>query len=50
VEPDDSEAIGRGIHLWLRGIPAPSWDGYERDNSWEKNAEIVCDRLWGPRA
>jgi glycosyltransferase involved in cell wall biosynthesis len=48
VEPDDYDAIRCGIQLWLDGIQAPRWIEYERDNSWEKNAEIVCDRLWGP--
>ena len=50
VEPDDGDAIRRGIQLWLAGMPEPSWDKYERDNAWEKNAEIVCDRLWETQA
>lgn len=46
VKPDDSEAIRDGIQQWLNGIEPPKWEEYEKDNSWDKNAEIICQRFW----
>jgi glycosyltransferase involved in cell wall biosynthesis len=47
VEPDDCSAIGSGIRRWLDGIPEPRWEAYASDNSWETNARIVHERMWG---
>ncbi|MGA2258644.1 MAG: glycosyltransferase, partial [Thermoguttaceae bacterium] len=47
VEPDDCAAIQDGIRRWLAGIPEPRWENYARDNSWEMNATVVCERMWG---
>lgn len=47
VKPDDWQAIRDGIQQWLNGIEAPQWEQYEQDNSWDKNAEIICQRFWG---
>lgn len=46
VEPDDWRAIQSGIQQWLDRPVSPQWEAYERDNSWQRNAEIVRDRLW----
>ncbi|MEA5620799.1 hypothetical protein VB711_23595 [Cronbergia sp. UHCC 0137] len=47
MKPDDWEAIRDSIQQWLNGIDQPQWERYEQDNSWDKNAEIICQRLWG---
>ncbi|MDX2256933.1 MAG: glycosyltransferase family 4 protein [Pseudanabaenaceae cyanobacterium bins.39] len=47
VQPDDWQAIRDGIQQWLNGIDLPQWERYEQDNSWDKNAEIVCQRFFG---
>ncbi|WP_414530438.1 glycosyltransferase family 4 protein [Nodularia chucula] len=47
VKPDDWQAIRDGIQQWLNGIDPPEWERYEQDNSWDKNAEIICQRFWG---
>jgi glycosyltransferase involved in cell wall biosynthesis len=49
VEPDNCAAIEAGICQWLGGIPEPHWDAYASDNSWEQNAEIVCNKMWDNR-
>lgn len=49
VEPDNWKAICDGIHLWLNDTVKPNWKDYKRDNSWEKNAEIVCRQFWKPQ-
>ena len=47
VEPDSAEAIWDGIDRWLRGeMPSPRWEQYEQENSWERNAEIVIQKLF----
>ncbi|MBD2201177.1 glycosyltransferase family 4 protein [Calothrix sp. FACHB-1219] len=46
VKPDDWQAIRDGIQQWLNGIAPPLWEQYEQDNSWDKNAEIICQRFW----
>ncbi len=47
VEPDKVEALVDGIRR-LRSSPlAPRWAAYEADNSWQRNAEIVIDRMFG---
>ena len=47
VKPDDWQAIRDGIQQWLNGIDSPQWEQYEEDNSWDKNAEIICGRFLG---
>ena len=47
VKPDDWQAIRDGIQQWLNGIAPPQWDRYEEENSWDKNAEIICKKLFG---
>lgn len=42
VQADDATALVHGIQHWLRDPPAPDWQGYEGDNSWEHNAELVA--------
>ena len=47
VEPDSPEAIRHGLQKWLNGkMPTPMWEQYEKENSWQRNAEIVIDRLF----
>jgi glycosyltransferase involved in cell wall biosynthesis len=50
VEPDKCEAIRNGIRRLLEGIPEPSWAKYACDNTWDKNARIVRNRMWSPSA
>jgi glycosyltransferase involved in cell wall biosynthesis len=45
IEPDDPAAVKAGIARWLQQPPTPDWDGYNRDHSWKRNAEIVASRL-----
>ncbi|MCX6595978.1 MAG: glycosyltransferase family 4 protein [Acidobacteria bacterium] len=47
VEPDSAAAIKDGLARWLQGIPAPDWEGYVRDNSWERNAVLVTRQMFG---
>ena len=47
VEPDSAEAIRDGLGRWLRGeMPSPRWEQYEQENSWERNAKIVIQKLF----
>ena len=47
VEPDSAEAIECGLQKWLDGeMQTPLWEQYEEENSWQRNAEIVIDRLF----
>ena len=48
VEPDDEEALANGLRRWQTAPPVPRWDAYVADNSWQRNAEIVGDRLLNP--
>lgn len=43
VPPDDDAAILAGAHRLLADPPAPEWDRYERENSWQENARRVLD-------
>jgi glycosyltransferase involved in cell wall biosynthesis len=40
-EPDDDLAILKGAKRLLAEPPAPEWERYERENSWEENARRV---------
>jgi len=48
VEPDDLEEIiiaskELATHHQLHSSPAPAWDRYESENSWEENARIILE-------
>lgn len=45
VDPDDAEALVRGIGRWLHAPPSPRWDDYCVENSWRRNAEIVLRQM-----
>jgi glycosyltransferase involved in cell wall biosynthesis len=47
VEPDCPTAVADGIKNWLRNPVASDWHSYEKDNSWDTNARIVCDTYFG---
>jgi glycosyltransferase involved in cell wall biosynthesis len=46
VPPDSWECIRDGIQTFLRTPPTPQWQRYETEQSWERNAALVCDRLF----
>lgn len=41
VEPDSPAAVVTGLKRLLAVPPVPRWEDYTRDNSWERNAELV---------
>jgi glycosyltransferase involved in cell wall biosynthesis len=41
VEPDDISALKTGMKTFLSSPPEPDWNGYQQDNSWERNAKIT---------
>lgn len=45
VEPDDVDAIARGIARWLNNSVNPQWERYLEENSWELNARLVAKFL-----
>jgi hypothetical protein len=52
VEPDDVQEIVRGASKFVPNsameqpaTPAPAWDRYECENSWEESARIVLENL-----
>lgn len=47
VEPDNFEALKAGLAAALRGGINPRWDAYESENSWQRNAEMVKERMFG---
>ncbi|MGD1073969.1 MAG: glycosyl transferase family 1, partial [Bryobacteraceae bacterium] len=47
VEPDDAEAIVRGLHEWRLGLPEPLLAEHRLENSWRRNAELVRDIMFG---
>jgi hypothetical protein len=47
VEPDSAEAIVKGLRRWETGLPAPNWEQYAADNSWERNAQLIIERVFG---
>lgn len=46
VEPDKEESIWRGLRDSLAGMPQPLYSEYLEENSWRRNAQLVCDRLF----
>jgi glycosyltransferase involved in cell wall biosynthesis len=52
VAPDDLDEILAGsiqisTHQELNPATPPAWAQYERENSWKKNAKIVCNSFFG---
>lgn len=45
VPPDDPTALENGLHRFLGQVPEPDWQGYERANSWDRNAQLVAQSL-----
>ena len=45
VEPDSVDAIRDGLRDWMTNGIAPDWDGYNRENSWARNAELVHEAI-----
>ncbi|BET68286.1 hypothetical protein ASA1KI_32040 [Opitutales bacterium ASA1] len=48
VEPDDADAVTRGLRALVSEPPRPLWDDFVRENSWEENARIVVQTLFNP--
>lgn len=46
VIPDSIEAISDGIQKLLIKTDEPLWSEYEIENSWRRNAEIVCQKMF----
>ena len=46
IEPDNLSALLRGLRRWQLHALKPRWDDYEADNSWERNAELVKERMF----
>jgi len=45
VEPDDLSELKQGIKDAFNKPISPKWEMYERENSWNENARIVCNRF-----
>jgi len=45
IEPDEPSAVVQGIRDWMSNQPEPRWEDYDRDNSWDRNAEIVLREM-----
>ncbi len=43
VEPDDALALRHGIRRFFAVPPAPHWEAYEEENSWQINARRVVE-------
>ena len=46
VEPDSLPALKSGMELALRAGINPRWDVYESENSWQRNAQLVKERMF----
>jgi glycosyltransferase involved in cell wall biosynthesis len=46
VEPDDTAALVAGLQRLLIDGVQPRWEDYARENSWERNAEVVATSLF----
>lgn len=49
VDPDDDVALSAGMRKFLETPPQPDWCGYQRDNTWERNARTVRDAFLNAR-
>lgn len=47
VEPDELDALTTGLRGALERKIAPRWGAYEEQHSWSRNAELVCERMFG---
>jgi glycosyltransferase involved in cell wall biosynthesis len=45
VEPDDPATVAHGIAEWIQNPPTPRWAEYMKDNSWQRNAEIIAANM-----
>ena len=45
VEPDSVDAIRNGLLAFRSNPPVADWDRYEKENSWQRNAEVVIQSL-----
>jgi glycosyltransferase involved in cell wall biosynthesis len=45
VRADQADALVAGIHRLLSEPPSADWQGYERVNSWDRNAQLVSQAL-----
>ncbi|NET01098.1 MAG: glycosyltransferase family 4 protein [Sphaerospermopsis sp. SIO1G1] len=45
VEPDNLDALVKGIKEWVDNPPHPQWQKYLQDNSWNKNAKSVINNF-----
>jgi glycosyltransferase involved in cell wall biosynthesis len=41
VDPDDQISLSNGMRKFQESKQSPDWEGYRRDNSWERNARIT---------
>jgi glycosyltransferase involved in cell wall biosynthesis len=46
VAPDDPEALKKGVAAAMRGQPDSRWDAYVAENSWQRNAQLVKERMF----
>jgi glycosyltransferase involved in cell wall biosynthesis len=49
VEPDDVESIVAGLQNWGSASLDADWCGYEQENSWGKNAQLVAAAMFENR-
>jgi len=47
VEPDSVDSLVEGFDQMAARPPGPEWEGYLRDHSWKRNAEVVSRELIG---
>ena len=45
VQPDDAAALSKVLASFSLSSLKLDWTGYENDNSWEKNASLVLQRM-----
>ena len=46
AEPDSEPALAQGLRSLLDNPPTPDWDRYEEENSWDRNAQLVIERMF----
>jgi glycosyltransferase involved in cell wall biosynthesis len=46
VDPDSEASLTDGLALLLQNPPDPHWSRYEREHSWERNAQLVVERMF----
>ena len=47
VAPDNLDALKVGLGKAMREKISPRWDAYEAENSWQRNAQLVRERMFG---